>query len=132
MKKVIGLVSLFLTTFHCLDHPSKAKDLTPYQTVVLASAVNYCTSEYGLITEKQAYRYIVHWAKEDHGLEPYQVYNLTQKKSFPKDTDKLIDAMGGCKTIAAEVKEELNRKPTGFAALKDSKKEYEYYYKIWD
>ena len=107
----------------------KAKDLTPYQTVVLASGINFCGTEYGVITDKQAYRYILEWVKDDHGLKPYQVYNLMQRKSFATDTDEFIEKMGGCQQIVADIQKELERKPTGFTSS-FGKKEYKYYYGI--
>ena len=109
----------------------KAKsDLTPYQSVVFATAINYCSMEYGLITDKQAYKYIIAWVQDDHNLEPYQIYNLMQKKGFGKDTDNFIDKVGGCQEIAIKLKESLDRKPTGFSSLASGKKDYEYFYKV--
>ncbi|KGG14398.1 MULTISPECIES: hypothetical protein [Prochlorococcus] len=131
MKRYLGLFSMVITMVFFGGQALKAKsDLTPYQSIVLASAINYCSMEYGLITEKQAYRYIVAWVQDDHDLEPYQIYNLMQKKGFGKDTDDFIDKVGGCQKIASTVKESLARKPTGFSSLTSGKKDYEYFYKV--
>ena len=47
---------------------------TPYQTVLIATAYNYCASEYGLLTRKKAYEMVIEWVKDEHNFEPYQVY----------------------------------------------------------
>ena len=131
MKKLLAFSSIFLSLFLAENQASKAaKDLTPYQTVVLASGVNFCSAEYGLISDKEAYQYVLDWVKDDHGLEAYQVYNLMQRKSWGKDTDKFIDNAGGCKGIVTAIQDELKRKPSGFKALTNGKKDYEYFYKI--
>ena len=131
MKRILGFSSLFLTIFCVGNYPSKAaSELTPYQTVVLASAINYCSVEYGLITQKEAYSLIIKIVQDDHDLEPYQIYNLMQKKAFAKDADKLVDSLGGCKRIASKIKASIDRKPTGFKGLTDGKKDYEYLYKL--
>ena len=131
MKRFLALSSIFLSLFLLENQSSKAAtDLTPYQSVVFASAVNYCGAEYGYITDKQAFDYIVSWVKKEHGLEPYQIYNLMQRKSWGKDTDNYIDKVGGCKKITELVLKSLDSKPTGFQSLTNSKKDYEYYYNL--
>ena len=131
MKKFLAVFSIFFSVFLLENQSSKAStNLTPYQSVVLASAVNYCGAEYGYITDKQAFDYIVSWVKKEHGLEPYQVYNLMNRKSWGKDTDNYIDKAGGCKKITELVLKSLDSKPTGFQSLTNTKKDYEYYYNI--
>ena len=131
MKKFLAVFSIFFSVFLLENQSSKAStNLTPYQSVVLASAVNYCGAEYGYITDKQAFDYIVSWVKKEHGLEPYQVYNLMNRKSWAKDTDNYIDKVGGCKKITELVLKSLDSKPTGFQSLTNTKKDYEYYYNI--
>ena len=131
MKKLLAVSSIFLSLFLLENQSSKAaKDLTPYQSVVFASAINYCGAEYGYITDKQAFDYIVSWVKKEHGLQPYQVYNLMNRKSWGKDTDDYIDRVGGCKKINEVVLKSLDSKPTGFKSLTNTKKDYEYYYNI--
>ena len=131
MKKFLAVFSIFFSVFLLENQSSKAStNLTPYQSVVLASAVNYCGAEYGYITDKQAFDYIVSWVKKEHGLEPYQIYNLMNRKSWGKDTDNYIDKAGGCKKITELVLKSLDSKPTGFQSLTNTKKDYEYYYNI--
>ena len=131
MKKFLAVFSIFFSVFLLENQSSKAStNLTPYQSVVLASAVNYCGAEYGYITQKQAYNHIVSWVKKEHGLEPYQIYNLMNRKSWGKDTDNYIDRVGGCKKINEVVLKSLDSKPTGFQSLTNTKKDYEYYYNI--
>ena len=131
MKKLLAVFSIFFSLFILENQSAKAsKDLTPYQSVVFASAINYCGAEYGYITDKQAFDYIVSWVKKKHGLEPYQVYNLMNRKSWGKDTDNYIDKVGGCKRINEIVLKSLDSKPTGFQSLTNTKKDYEYYYNI--
>ena len=131
MKKLLAVSSIFLSLFLLENQSSKAStNLTPYQSVVLASAVNYCGAEYGYITDKQAFDYIVSWVKKEHGLEPYQIYNLMNRKSWGKDTDNYIDKAGGCKKINELVLKSLDSKPTGFQSLTNKKPDYEYYYDI--
>ena len=131
MKKFLAVFSIFFSVFLLENQSSKAStNLTPYQSVVLASAVNYCGAEYGYITDKQAFDYIVSWVKKEHGLEPYQIYNLMNRKSWGKDTDNYIDKAGGCKKITELVLKSLDSKPTGFQSLTNRKKDYEYYYNI--
>ena len=131
MKKLLAVFSIFFSLFLLENQSSKAStNLTPYQSVVLASAVNYCGAEYGYITDKQAFDYIVSWVKKEHGLEPYQIYNLMQRKSWGKDTDNFIDKVGGGKKINEIVLKSLDSKPTGFQSLTNTKKDYEYYYNI--
>ncbi len=131
MKKLLAVFSIFFSLFLLENQSSKAAtDLTPYQSVVYASAINYCVAEYGYITDKQAFDYILSWVKKEHGLEPYQVYNLMNRKSWGKDTDDYIDRVGGCKKINEVVLKSLDSKPTGFQSLTNTKKDYEYYYNI--
>ena len=131
MKKLLAVSSIFLSLFLLENQSSKAaKDLTPYQSVVFASAVNFCGYEYGYITDKQAFDSIVRWVKKEHGLEPYQVYTLMNRKSWGKDTDDFIDRVGGCKKINEVVLKSLDSKPSGFQSLTNTKKDYEYYYNI--
>ena len=131
MKKFLALSSIFFSLFIVETQPSKAaSEFTPYQTVVLASAINFCASEYGIITDKEAYQYVTAWMKDEHDFEPYQVSNLIQRKNWARDTDRYIDRVGGCKEIVQAVKAELARKPSGFKALTNRKKDYEYFYKI--
>ena len=131
MKKFLAVFSIFFSVFLLENQSSKAStDLTPYQSVVFASAINYCGAEYGYITDKQAFDYIVSWVKKEHGLEPYQIYNLMNRKSWGKDTDNYIDKAGGCKKITELVLKSLDSKPTGFQSLTNTKKDYEYYYNI--
>ena len=131
MKKFLAVFSIFFSVFLLENQSSKAStNLTPYQSVVLASAVNYCGAEYGYITDKKAFDYIVSWVKKEHGLEPYQIYNLMNRKSWVKDTHNFIDKAGGCKKITKLVLESLDSKPTGFQSLTNRKKDYEYYYNI--
>jgi len=130
MKRLLLLTTLFSGLLISNTGSSLSRtSLSPYQTVIAASAINYCGAEYGLISDKQAYEYIVAWVKEEHGLEPYQVYNLMQRKSWASDTDEFIEGMGGCKAIITEIQKELDSKPSGFSILK-GKKDYEYIYGI--
>ena len=129
MKKIIALTSIFLSFFVLHNQSSKAAN-TPYQTIVFASAVNYCGTEYGYITDKLAFDLIVKYSKEKHNLEPYQVATLLQRKSWAKDTDDFIDLHGGCEKINEVVWKSLDSKPTGFKSLINGKKDYEYYYDI--
>ena len=131
MKKLLAVSSIFVSLFLLENQSSKAAtDLTPYQSVVYASAVNYCGAEYGYITDKQAYNYILSYVKDKHDLDAYQVYNLMQRKSWGEDTDNFIDKVGGCKRINEIVLKNLDSKPTGFQSLTNRKKDYEYYYNI--
>ena len=130
MKKFLALSSIFFSLFIVETEPSKAANLTPYQTVIQASAINFCAAEYGMVTDKQAYSYIASWMKDDHGFEPYQVATLIQRKSWANDTADYIDAVGGCKKIVDVVKDEIARKPYGLKALTNRKKDYEYFYKV--
>ena len=131
MKKILALSGFFLGIFLFESHPSKSADnLTPYQTVIQASAINFCSAEYGIISDKESYQYVMDWMKDDHGFEPYQVSNLMKRKSWATDTDDYIAQVGGCKKIADLIKAELARKPYGLKSLTNRKKDYEYFYKI--
>ena len=130
MKKFLALSSIFFSLFVVETQPSKAANQTPYQTIIVASAINFCAAEYGMITEKQSYQYVHNWMKDEHGFEPYQVATLIQRKSWANDTADYIDAVGGCKKIVDVVKDEIARKPYGLKALTNRKKDYEYFYKV--
>ena len=109
---------------------SSAADLTPYQYVVVASSINYCASEYGLVSDEQAYKMIISWSTEEHDIKPFQVYNLMQRKSFGDDTSKYIKARGGCKVIATDIQKNLEAKSSGISGILNNKKDYNYFYKL--
>ncbi len=134
MKRILlPLAAIFSGGFTFITtSASAANDLTPYQSVVLASSYNYCAAEYGLVSQKQAYKMIIDWVTEDHGIKPYQVYNLMQRKSFGDDTDKLIKRAGGCKTIASDIQKRLEEKSSGISGVFTNKKDYEYFYNLGD
>ena len=129
MKKIIALTSIFLSFFVIHNQSSKAAR-TPYQSIIVASAVNYCGAEYGYLTDKQAFDMIIKWGKHKHNLEPFQVSNLMLRTSWGKDTDDFIDKNGGCEKINEVVFDSLDSNPSGFKSLMNGKKDYEYYYDI--
>ena len=62
-------------------------------------------------------------------MEPWQVYNLTQRKGFWKETYAIVTKMGGCKKIAQDLQDRINAQPKGFSGLKDSLNN-DYLYKL--
>ena len=68
--------------------------------------------------------------KAEFNMEPWQVYNLQQRKGFYADTSAYIKKSGGCSTIVADLKERINSQPRGFAGLKNKKSNKSYIYKI--
>ena len=127
--KVFSALTAFAGALSFLTSSAFAAN-RPYDTVLVASAINYCASEYGLVTRKQAYKMTVDWVKDKHNLEPYQVYNLMARENIGKDVSKLIGKWGGCEVIAADLKKSLDSKPSGISGLMNSKKDYEYFYNV--
>ena len=67
--------------------------------------------------------------KDEFNMEPWQVYNLQQRKGFYADTSAYIKKSGGCSKIVADLKERINSQPRGFAGLKNKKSNKSYIYK---
>ena len=128
-EKLIASLAIGVGTITVLPSSISAAN-TPYETVLIATAVNYCASEYGLITRKKAYEMVINWVKDEHNLEPYQVYNLMARENLSKDSSKLISKMGGCKAIAASIKKRLKSVPTGIQGVFSRKKRYKYFYNV--
>ena len=105
-----------------------AKD--PYTYAYVSFAINFCATEYGLFRDSEAYENINSFMKEEFNMEPWQVYNLQQRKGFFADSSAYIKKSGGCGAIVADLKDRINSQPRGFAGLKNKKSSKSYIYKI--
>ena len=105
-----------------------AKD--PYTYAYVSFAINFCATEYGIFRDSEAYENINSFMKDEFNMEPWQVYNLQQRKGFFADTSAYIKKSGGCSAIVADLKDRINSQPRGFAGLKNKKSSKSYIYKI--
>ena len=105
-----------------------AKD--PYTYAYVSFAINFCATEYGIFRDSEAYENINSFMKDEFNMEPWQVYNLQQRKGFFADTSAYIKKLGGCSKIVADLKDRINSQPRGFAGLKNKKSSKSYIYKI--
>tara|TARA_B100001057_G_C22194707_1_gene698368 strand:- start:30 stop:425 length:396 start_codon:yes stop_codon:yes gene_type:complete len=102
---------------------------SPYASAKAAYAINYCANEFGIFNDAESFNNINRYMKNNHSMEPWQVYNLTQRKGFWKETYALVVKMGGCKKIAMDLQDRINAQPRGFSGLKDSSNN-DYLYKL--
>ena len=102
---------------------------SPYNSAKAAYAINFCASEYGIFNDDESFNNINRYMKNNHNMEPWQVYNLTQTKGFSDETYALVKKMGGCKQIAQDLQDRINAQPRGFSGLKESLNN-DYLYKI--
>ena len=102
----------------------------PYTYAYISFAINFCATEYGIFRDSEAFENINSFMKAEFNMEPWQVYNLQQRKGFYADTSAYIKKSGGCSTIVADLKERINSQPRGFAGLKNKKSNKSYIYKI--
>ena len=102
---------------------------SPYSSAKAAYAINYCANEFGIFNDAESFNNINTYMKNNHSMEPWQVYNLTQRKGFWKETYALVVKMGGCKKIAMDLRDRINAQPRGFSGLKDSSNN-DYLYKL--
>ena len=119
---IFGYASSFLLPVNA------AKD--PYVYTYVSFAINFCASEYGIFRDAEAYENVNGFMKAQFNMEPYQVYNLTQRKGFFDDVTAYIKKNGGCSVIVADLKERINAQPRGFSGLKNKKADKSYIYKI--
>ena len=119
---IFGCASSFLLPANA------AKD--PYIYTYISFAINFCASEYGIFRDAEAYDNVNGFMKAQFNMEPYQVYNLTQRKGFFDDVTAYIKKSGGCNVIVADLKERINAQPRGFSGLKNKKADKSYIYKI--
>ena len=120
---IIGCNSSFI-----IAPVNAAKD--PYIYAYVSFAINYCAREYGIFRDSEAYENVNIFMKDQFNMEPWQVYNLIQRKGFYADSSAYIKSEGGCSVIVADLKERINSQPRGFAGLKNKKSSKSYIYKI--
>ena len=126
LKKLFSFSAIFFgITTSLISQPVKASN--PYGALYIGTGINFCAAEYGLLSDNEAFDYVNAFMKENYNLEPYQVYNLMQRKGFWSDVSKYIKKSGGCKNIAADLKERMNARSSSFAGTKPS---YDYIYKV--
>ena len=124
---ILGIIFGFSSSF--ISSPLKAaKD--PYIYAYVSFAINFCATEYGIFRDAEAYENVTSFMKNEFDMEPWQVYNITQRKGFFKDSPAYIKSEGGCSAIVADLKERINSQPRGFAGLKNKKSDKSYIYKI--
>ena len=124
---ILGIIFGFSSSF--ISSPVKAaKD--PYTYAYISFAINFCATEYGIFRDSEAFENINSFMKAEFNMEPWQVYNLQQRKGFFADASAYIKKSGGCSTIVADLKERINSQPRGFAGLKNKKSNKSYIYKI--
>ena len=128
-KKFLSLSGLFFGyTSSFLLPVNAAKD--PYTFTYVSFAINFCATEYGIFRDTEAYENVSSFMKAEFNMEPWQVYNLTQRKGFFDDVGTYIKKRGGCNEIVADLKERINAQPRGFSGLKNKKADKSYIYKI--
>ena len=93
---------------------------SPYNSAKAAYAINFCANEYGIFNDAESFNNINRYMKNNHNMEPWQVYNLTQRKGFWDETYALVKKMGGCKQIAQDLQDRINAQVRGFSGLKES------------
>ena len=124
---ILGIIFGFSSSL--ISSPVKAaKD--PYIYAYVSFAINFCATEYGIFRDAEAYENVTSFMKNEFDMEPWQVYNITQRKGFFKDSSAYIKSEGGCSVIVADLKERINSQPRGFAGLKNKKSDKSYIYKI--
>ena len=120
---IIGFSSSFI-----IAPVNAAKD--PYIYAYISFGINYCAREYGIFRDGEAYENVNQFMKDEFNMEPWQVYNIIQRKGFFADSSAYIKSKGGCDSIVAELKERVNSQPRGFSGLKNKKGSKNYIYKI--
>ena len=124
---ILGIIFGFSSSF--ISSPLKAaKD--PYIYAYVSFAINFCATEYGIFRDAEAYENVTSFMKDEFDMEPWQVYNITQRKGFFRDSTAYIKTEGGCSVIVADLKERINSQPRGFAGLKNKNSNKSYIYKI--
>ena len=124
---ILGLIFGFSSSL--ISSPLKAaKD--PYIYAYVSFGINYCAREYGIFRDDEAFENVNQFMKDEFNMEPWQVYNLQQRKGFFEDTSAYIKKSGGCSKIVADLKDRINSQPRGFAGLKNKKSSKSYIYKI--
>ena len=104
-----------------------SSNFSPYEGLVFSSAINFCANEYGLLSDKQTYKLLNKWMKEDYSMEPWQVANLMQRSTFSEDVSKSINSQGGCNGIVTALKKRIKEMPRG---ILPNRKAYKYYYDV--
>ena len=129
-KKYFPILGIIFGFSSSLISPpvNAAKD--PYTYAYISFAINFCATEYGIFRDSEAFENINSFMKDEFNMEPWQVYNLQQRKGFFVDASAYIKKSGGCSTIVADLKERINSQPRGFAGLKNKKSNKSYIYKI--
>ena len=129
-KKILSLSGIIIasTSSFFIAPVNAAKD--PYIYTYVSFAINFCASEYGIFRDDEAYKNVNKFMKNNFDMEPYQVYNLTQRKGFFNDVSAYIKKQGGCNVIVADLKERINSQPRGFSGLNNKKNNNDYIYKI--
>ena len=123
---ILGIIFGFSSSL--ISSPvNAAKD--PYTYAYVSFAINFCATEYGIFRDSEAFENINSFMKDEFNMEPWQVYNLQQRKGFFVDASAYIKKSGGCSTIVADLKERINSQPRGFAGLKNKKSNKSYIYK---
>ena len=128
--KFVRVVAALFSGFSLFSSSSLAAKITPYQSLVWATAHNFCAAEYGLLSDKESYDLIIEMVAEEHNFKPYQVYNLMQRSTFSKDTNRVVANLGGCKKIVAGIQKRIDSKSSGISGFLNNKKDYEYIYDL--
>ena len=82
-QAIIGIIFGFSSSL--ISSPvNAAKD--PYTYAYVSFAINFCATEYGIFRDSEAYENINSFMKDEFNMEPWQVYNLQQRKGFFADT----------------------------------------------
>ena len=124
---ILGIIFGFSSSL--ISSPVRAaKD--PYIYAYVSFAINFCATEYGIFRDAEAYENVTSFMKDEFDMEPWQVYNITQRKGFFRDSTAYIKSEGGCSVIVADLKERINSQPRGFSGLKNKKANKNYIYKI--
>ena len=112
-KKYFPILGIIFGFSSSLISPpvNAAKD--PYTYAYISFAINFCATEYGIFRDSEAFENINSFMKAEFNMEPWQVYNLQQRKGF-----------------YADLKERISSQPRGFAGLKNKKSNKSYIYKI--
>ena len=129
MKKYLKLSFTAIGIFTSLLIQKVDAYSSPYNSAKAAYAINFCANEYGIFNDAESFNNIIRYMKNNHNMEPWQVYNLTQRKGFWKETYAIVTKMGGCKKIAQDLQDRINAQPRGFSGLKDSLNN-DYLYKL--
>tara|TARA_Y100001968_G_C19421728_1_gene752111 strand:- start:73 stop:471 length:399 start_codon:yes stop_codon:yes gene_type:complete len=129
-KKFLSLSGvIFGASANLIMSPVNSVENSPYVWAYVGFAINFCATEYGIFKDADAYTNINSFMKNKFNMEPWQVYNLTQRKGFYKDTAAFIKKKGGCSVIAKDLQNRINAQPRGFSGL-NFKKNNNHIYKI--